>query len=243
VSARAREGGTQRGSKSPQSVRHKPVLEFLAREFEQSTGHALAITYSSAGGVLKRIQAGDVADVAFLPRPIMNDIVRQGRISLGSTTDIAYSTVGMGIRSGAVKPDISSVEAVRRTLLAAESIAYVDPARGSASANHFVRVLEHLGIAEEMRPKTRLVRDPALFAAKGNVELVVLQISELKGVPGLDVVGPLPPALQNPLAFTIAAGISSDAAEPEAGRMLIQFLRSPTAAKVMKLYGLEPASR
>lgn len=220
----------------------KPVLEDVARDFEQTSGHRLAISYSSAGRVLKRIQAGEVADVAFLPRPVMDDLVSQGKISSGSAADIAYSAVGMAVRAGAPKPDITSVEAVRRTLLAAKSIAYVDPAAGSASANHFVRVLERLGIAEEMRPKSRLVRDPAGFAAKGEVELAILQVSELIAVPGVDVVGPLPPDLQNPLAFTFAAGICPGAAQPEAGRILIRFLRSPIAAKVMRAYGLEPAS-
>lgn len=220
----------------------KPVLENLAGDFERTSGHKLAIRYSSAGGVLKLIQAGEVADVVFLQRQVMDDLVKQGKISSGSTADIAFSAVGVAVRAGAPKPDISSVAAVRRTLLAAKSIAYVDPARGSASANHFVRVLERLGIAQEMRPKSRLVRDPAVFVAKGEVELVVLQMSELIDVAGIDVVGPLPPDLQNPLAFTFAAGISSDAAQPEAGRILIDFLRSPVAAKIMRSYGLEPAS-
>jgi len=220
----------------------KPALEGLAGEFEQTSRHRLAISYTSAGRVLKRIQAGEVADVAFLPRPVMDDLVKQGKISAGSIADIAYSAVGMAVRAGAPKPDITSVEAVRRALFAAKSIAYVDPARGSASANHFVRVLDRLGIAEEMRPKSRLVRDPAVFVAKGEAELVILQMSELIAVPGVDVVGPLPPDLQNPLAFTFAAGICPGAAQPEAGRILITFLGSPVAAKVMRAHGLEPAS-
>jgi molybdate transport system substrate-binding protein len=221
----------------------RPVLNSLAGEFERTTRHKLVISYAPAGAVRSRIQDGETADVTILPRPAIDELVKQGKIAAGSTVNLFYSAVGVAVRAGALKPDISSVEALKRTLLAAKSIAYSDPAAGGSSGIHFARVLERLGIVEEMKSKSKLVQSPtAEFAAKGEVELAIQQVNELLAIPGIEVVGPLPPELQNQTAFTFAAGILPGAAEPEAGRALIKFLTSPAAASVIRAKWLEPAS-
>ena len=221
----------------------RPVLSSVAEEFERTTGHKIIVSYAPAGAVMKRIQAGETADMAFLSRPAIDQLVKQGKI-VPDTANIMYSAVGVAVRAGAPKPDISSVEALKRTLLAAKSIAYFDPAAGGSSGIHFARVLERLGIAEEMKSKSKLVQGPtAEFAAKGEVELAIQQVNELLAIPGIEVVGPLPPELQDPVAFTFAAGIFPNAQEPQAARALIKFLTSPALAKVDKSKGLEPATR
>jgi molybdate transport system substrate-binding protein len=218
------------------------VLNSLAGEFERTTGHKLVISYAPGGAMRDRIQAGETADVAFLSRPAMDELVKQGKIAAGSTVNVMYSAVGVAVRAGAPSPDISSVEAFKRVLLSAKSIAYFDPAAGSSSGIHFAQVMERLGISEQIKPKCRLVRGPtAELAAKGEVELAVQQVNELLAVSGVKVVGPLPPELQNQMAFTFAAGIFPVAAEPEAAKALIEFVTSPAAASVLKAKGLEPS--
>ena len=222
----------------------RPVLSSIAEDFERSTGHKLVITYASAGAIGKRIQAGESADVAFLSRPAIDGLVKQGKLMGNSTADIVYSAVGIAVRAGAPKPDIRSVEALKQALLQAKSIAYFDPAAGGSSGIHFARVLERLGIAEEINRKAKLVQGPAAeLAAKGEVELAIQQVYELMEVPGIDLVGPLPTELQSPIEFTFAAGVFLNAKEPEATKILINFLMSPKLANLYKAKGLEQASR
>lgn len=222
----------------------RPVLSTVSDEFERATGHKIIASYAPAPAVVKRVLGGETADVTFLARPALEQLVKQGKIASDSTTDILYSSVGIAIRAGAPKPDISSVEALRRSLLAAKSVAYFDPAAGGLSGIHFARVLEQLGIAEQMKLKSKLAQgNIAEYAAKGEVELAVQQVNELLAVPGVELVGPLPPELQNPSAFTIVAGIFQDAKEPKAARALVDFLTSPALDAVYRKQGLEPARR
>jgi molybdate transport system substrate-binding protein len=149
------------------------------------------------------------------------------------------------VRQGAPKPDISSAEALRSTLLAAKSIAYTDPARGGTTGVHFAKVLERLGIASEIKPKTVFPKTAGgaavgVLVANGEAEIGVQQIPELIPVAGIEIVGPLPGDLQNTLVF--AAAIMTDTKEAEAGRALISFLRTPEAAAVIKAKGMESAT-
>ena len=148
---------------------------------------------------------------------------------------------GVAVRAGAPKPDISSVEGFRRSLLAAKSIVYADPAQGGASGIHFARVLERLGIAEEMKPKTTLI--PGAGAAEvvvnGEADIAVSGTMDLLRVPGAEFVGPLPTELQNTSDFVYFAAILAGAKEPELGKALIKHLQAPPAARLIKAKGME----
>ncbi|MBI4207636.1 MAG: substrate-binding domain-containing protein [Betaproteobacteria bacterium] len=149
----------------------------------------------------------------------------------------------MAVRKGAPKPDISSPEAFKRALLAAKSIAYPNPARGSAGGVHFAKVLDQLGIANEMKPKTVFSTPPAVvgdLVSKGEAELGVQQLHELMPVAGIEIVGPLPGDLQSPIVF--AAAIMGGTKQTDASKALINFLRTPDAAALIKAKGMEPAT-
>ena len=226
------------------AVAMRPALDELAPQFERATGHKLTISYAVAGELRKRIEGGEFGDMTILPRPWFEPLLTQGKITAGSQMILARSTVGVSVRAGAPKPDISSVEAVRRSLLAAKSIVYGDPAKGGASGVHFVRVLEKLGIVEEMKPKTILVpgAGAAEVVARGEAEIAVSQTIDLIRVAGADYVGPLPPELQNTTDFVFSAGVLASAKEPDAAKALIKFLSGPDAARVIKSKGMEPGA-
>jgi molybdate transport system substrate-binding protein len=226
------------------AVAVKSALDELAATFERSTGDKVTISYAVAGEVIKRVQTGESADVTILPKPRMDEPVQQGKVLAGSTVNFASAAVGVAVRVGAAKPDISSADALKRSLLAAQSISYADPAKGGVSGIHFARVLERLGIADEMKPKTKLATGleapPWDLAARGEVEIAVAMVPELLPANGLDFVGPLPPDLQSKTDFVYVAGNLATAKQPSAGKALIQFISSPAAAAVVKSKGLEP---
>jgi len=225
----------------------KAVLEELGPEFEKSTGHKLVIRYGSGGDVKKWIDS-EYPDVAIVVRPVFNELSKQGKIDLPGAIDIARTFVGIAVRAGAPKPDIDTIEGVKRALLTAKAIAYPDPAIGSASAAHFVRVVDRLGLTEAMRSKTKLVRGANIagmladLVAKGEVETAISQLSELMphSKSGIDIVGPLPSELQDADAFTIAAGIVSGAKETEAGLAFIRFMSTPALMPILKAKGMTP---
>ena len=216
-----------------------PALKALASEFEKGSGHKLVFNFGTAGQVKNRVEAGDSVDLVITAAPAIEDLIKQGKIATGSRVDIAKVVIGVGVRSGAPKPDISSTEAFKRTLLAAKSISRGDPAAGGAAGVHVARVLERLGIEAEVKAKSKLATGPAIaeLTAKGETEIAITQISEIVPVPGVDLVGPLPQELQNTTVF--AAGLSANAKEPEAARALIKFLTGPGAAEIRKT-GMEP---
>jgi molybdate transport system substrate-binding protein len=226
------------------AVAMRAALDDLAPQFEHTTGHKLTISYAVAGELRKRIEGGEFGDITILPRPWFEPLLTQGKITAGSQIILARSTVGVSVRAGTPKPDISSVEAVRRSLLAAKSVVYGDPAKGGASGVHFVRVLEKLGIAEEMKPKTILIpgAGAAEVVARGEAEIGVSQTIDLIRVAGADYVGPLPPELQNTTDFVFSAGVLASAKEPDAAKALIKFLSGPDAARVIKAKGMEPGA-
>ena len=219
------------------------VMEDLGPKFERASGHKLAITFGSWGAVVKRVQGGEAADVIVIPRQGIDSLVKDGKAAAGEVTDVARSGMGVAVRKGAPKPDISSPEALKRTLLAAKSITYGNPAQGSASGSHFAKVLDRLGIADEMKAKTVFPPKPGtdpLLVANGEAEIGVNQIQELISVPGIELVGPLPGDLQNTLVFSTA--IMAGAKDAEVAKALVNFLRTPEAAVVIKAKGMEPAT-
>ena len=212
------------------------VVELAAR-FERASGHKVAVRFHVNPEVKKRIEAGEAFDVAILNPPMLDELIGKGRIVSGTRAVIGRSGIGMAVREGAPKPDISSVAAFKRTLLGAKSVAY--PGEG-ASGKYFVALVERLGITAEMKPKMRPM--PAEYnvevVARGEVELVVVVASRISGVPGVELVGRIPPELQTWIGFT--AGVGSAAREPEAARALIRFFTAPAAAAVLNASGIEP---
>lgn len=212
------------------------VLVAIADDFHARTGLCFAATYRSTNVSLDLIAKGMTADVAIVTREAIDRLVRDRIIGDGSTADLACSSVGIAVRSGAAKPDISSVDALRRTLLDAKSIAF---SRRGASGVHFAQVIERLGIAAEVRSKAQ-IGDSFVgeVTARGDAEIAVQQISELKAVPGIDIVGPLPDAVQQVSVF--AAGIFRAASNPAGAATLIGFLADPRLAPVITASGLQP---
>ena len=225
------------------AIAMQPVMEDLGPKFERATSHKLAITFDSAGGVVKRVQGGEPADVVVTSRQGIDGLVKDGKAAADSVTVVARSFLGVAVRKGALKPDISSPDALKRTLLAAKSITYSNPEFGGVSGIQVVKVLERLGIADAMKPKTVFLPKPgyvAVLVANGEAELAVHQIQELVPVAGIEVVGPLPSDLQDPFVFS--AAIMGSTKDAEASKALVKFLRTPEAAAVIKAKGMEPAT-
>jgi len=218
----------------------QPVMEDLGPKFERATSHKLAITFDSAGGVVKRVQGGEPADVVVIPRQGIDGLVKDGKAAADSVTVVARAVLGVAVRTGAPKPDISSPDALKRTLLAAKSITYGDPAV-STDGGHFAKVLDRLGIVNEMKSKTVFPKTPGLvgaLVANGEAELGVQQFQNLFSVAGIDVIGPLPGDLQDTVVFS--AAIMGSAKDAAASKALVDFLRTPEAATVIKAKGMEP---
>ena len=221
----------------------KPVMEDLGPKFERATGHKLAITFVTVGEAVKRVQAGETADVAVLPRQGIDTFVKEGKAAAGDVTVVASSGNGVAVRKGSPRPDISSPEALKRTLLAAKSITYTHLKHGGTSGPHIVKIFERLGIADEMKLKTIFPETAGgaavgALVASGVAEIGLQQIQELIPVAGIEIVGPLPGDLQNTLVF--AATVMVGAKDAEASKALVNFLRTPEAAAVITAKGMEP---
>lgn len=215
----------------------KSVVEELAPQFEKATGHQLVISFAPANILKGRIEKGEEFDLAILTTSAADDLVNQGKLAAATRADIAQSVAGVAIRKGAPKPDIGTTEAFKRTLLAAKSIAYVEQ---GATGVYLKGLFERLGIAEQLKPKTKLLTGigAAEAVARGEAELGFTQISEILPYAGAELAGPLPPEIQLYTVFPAAVG--ANARQPEAARALIKFLTTPAAASVIKAKGLEP---
>jgi molybdate transport system substrate-binding protein len=214
----------------------------LVPEFERSTGNKVLTAYGPSMGttvnaIPNRLERGEPADVLIMVGYALGDLVKQGKVIADSRVDLAKSPIGIAVKSGTPKPDISSADAVKRALLAAKSIAYSDSASGVYVSTE---MFQRLGIADAMKDKARQIpAEPvARVVARGDAEIGFQQISELLPVPGIDIVGQLPPELQKITVFS--AGIATVAKEPEAGKALIKFLASPAASAAIVKSGIEP---
>jgi molybdate transport system substrate-binding protein len=219
----------------------QPVMVTLVPKFEASSGHKLIFDYGTVGGMADRISRGEAADVIITSGPQIEALARQGRVVSGSRADLAKTGIGIFVRAGGAKPDISSVEAFKHAMLAAKSIGWNDPAAGAPVSIYMLGLLERLGIAAEMAPKTVAFKQRSeRFAAvaRGDVEIGFNQISEILAAPGVDLVGPLPDAIQNYTLF--AAGIVASSRNQDAGAALIRFISSPDARMQMKAKGFDP---
>ena len=207
----------------------------VVRLFEQASGTTVDIRFALTSVLQQEIEAGAAFDIALLPRPELDALARAGKIAAGTPTDVTRSAVGLCVRAGAPKPDIGTVEALRRALLAAKSIAYSDGPSGAYIAN----LLQRLGIAEETKAKTKLTsRLVAEIVAEGEAELGMQQIVAILPVKGADLVGPLPAELQNIIVY--AAGLAPGAALNAAARTFVAFMATPEVVDLIRGRGMEP---
>jgi molybdate transport system substrate-binding protein len=217
----------------------RSAAEPLFAQFDK-TSHKLAITWGTAPMLVKRIEDGETPDVVVLSRAGIEALQKQGKLAAGSDVTLASSGVGIAVKAGAPKPDISTPEALKRTLLAAKSIAYSEPSAGGASGVYFAKLLERMGIAEQMKPKTKYP-PPGGFSANllmtGEAELAVQQKPELLHVAGAEVIGLLPGDLNVVTEF--AAAIMTGSKNADAAKSLIKMLQSPEAAAIFRSKGLD----
>jgi molybdate transport system substrate-binding protein len=211
----------------------------LIEPFQRETGHVIRFDYGTAGQIQQKLKEGARPDVVIVTPAVLAELEKAGTVAAGTTVTLARTGMGVGGAEGAPKPDISSVDAFRRALLAARAVAYIDPAAGGTSGKYFAGVLEKLGIAEAIRPKAVLV--PGGYAAervaKGEADLVVHQISEILPVKGVVLVGPLPAEIQ--LHTTYSAALTPGATQSAAARAWIDYLRGPAGRKAFTERGLE----
>jgi molybdate transport system substrate-binding protein len=222
------------------SVALTQALNELVPVFEQKTGNKLAISYDLAAVQKKRILDGERADVIILTRAMMEELAKQNKLAPGNFVNVAGTPVALAARSGVPKPDISTPDMFKQTLLAAKSISYADPAKGGLSGVVAAKAIERLGIAEQMKAKTTLVpgaQSPDLVA-KGEVELGIAQASEIVPIAGTQLVGPLPGELGSMTLFT--GGVGAESASADAAKSLIGFLSGPEAVASFKAKGFEP---
>jgi molybdate transport system substrate-binding protein len=218
------------------------AYKVLVPEFERATGHTVLTAYGPSMGTTQnaipvRLERGEPADVLIMVGYALTDLAKQGKVIAESRVDLVKSPIGIAVRSGAPKPDISSADTLKRALLAAKSVAYSDSASGVyVSTEMFAK----LGIADEMKDKARKIPATPVgeIVAHGDAEIGFQQISELLPVAGVDIVGPLPPDVQKITVFS--AGIATVSKEPDAGKALIKFLASPAASAAIVKSGMEP---
>jgi molybdate transport system substrate-binding protein len=217
----------------------KSIVTELAEAFRQETGHTVKFTFAPVGALREKLASGEPADVVIMSDTAIEQLAAQGAVLGDSRTDIAKTAIGVAVREGAPRPDISTPEAFKQTVLAAKSIVYVDPARGATSGIHFASVLDRLGIADAVKGKTVLV--PGGFAAesvaKGEAELCVHQISEIIPVKGVTLVGPLPRELQKITVYS--AAIPARARIPEEAKAFTAFLARPAWKAKLAAAGLD----
>ena len=214
----------------------------LVPEFERSTGHKVLTAYGPSMGttvnaIPVRLERGEPADVLIMVGYALGGLIKQGKVMADSRVDLVKSPIGVAVKSGAPKPDISSAETIKGALLAAKTIAYSDSASGVYVSTE---MFQKLGIAEEMKDKARKIPATPVgeIVARGDAEIGFQQISELKPVAGIDIIGPLPDELQKITVFS--AGIAAVSREPDAGKALIKFLASPEARDTLVKSGLDP---
>jgi molybdate transport system substrate-binding protein len=214
----------------------RTTITALVEQFESKSPHQVTIVHTPSKNIIERITAGEDFDVAILTAEATDDLISKGKIA--RRADVARSSIGLGVRAGSPKPDVSSVEGVKRALLAVRSFARNE---GAESGKHMLAVFERLGIADEMNAKTKAMPVGTGYVAelviRGEADMAAQQMPELKAVAGIDA-WPLPKELQQVIVFS--AGLSPTPADPKAAQELVTFLTSPGAAPVLKSKGLDP---
>jgi molybdate transport system substrate-binding protein len=220
----------------------KETILALVPDFERATGHKIMLDNDTAGALSRRIEGGEAVDLAVVTSTVIDGLIGKGKLAPGRV-DLATVGIGVAVKTGAPLPDISSLDAFKRLLLAAKSIAQVDPASGGTSGIYLVGLYERLGIADQIKPKLVFVRggSSAPLVAKGEAEIAIQQISEIIAVPGVSFAGPLPTEIQNTTTYSAALG--AHAKERDAASALIALLQGAQAASLLRAKGMEPAGR
>jgi molybdate transport system substrate-binding protein len=213
------------------------AMRSLASAYETATGVRIDADFAPTLALLKRLRDGEAADLVILTREGLDEMIGEGRVVSGSAADLARSFVGIAVRAGQAHPNIATASALRDTLLAARSVAY---SRLGASGVYFARLIAQMGIAAEINAKATIVEQgfTAERLVSGEADLAVQQISELKQVEGIEVVGPIPHDLQTPAVFS--AGRMANAKHAESADRLLRYLASPEVVPVLRQSGLEP---
>jgi molybdate transport system substrate-binding protein len=215
----------------------KAAVRELCTQFERATGNTINLHFEVNADLQKKIEAGEPFDVAVLNPPVIDVLSKEGKIVAGSRADIGRAGLGVAVRKGTSKPDIGTVDAFKRALLAAKAVAY--PGKG-ASGIYFVSLLDRMGIKSEMQGKLKPMEaeDTVEVVARGEADMVVVVATRISDVPGVEVVGPIPEELQTKIGF--AAGLSASTKEPDSARALIRFLTAPAAAATLRAKGVDP---
>src|SRR5262245_7759344 len=221
----------------------KAATDELLPPFERAHGHTIRASYAPSGALIPRFERGEPVDVFLTDSAAIDGVSRRGK-GVAGRTDLARTGIGIAVRKGAPRPDVSSPEALKRALLAARSVGHAAPAAGSITAAHVERVFQRLGIAAEVAPKVKLAAGGpngrvSVLVSSGEAEIGLQQVSELMSNPQVEVIGMLPAELQ--LITLYSAGVTTSAREGEAARALIKALTAPSAAAIYKAKGLDPA--
>ncbi len=211
-------------------------LEIVAA-FEKSSGHKVVTIWTGSENAAKRISDGEVVDIALIAAPNIDRLILEGKLAAGSRADVAKSSVGVAVRAGLPKPDISSREAVKQAVLAAKSVAY----SSGPSGFHVADLFKKMGIADQIKDKAKQTPSGAQVAelvARGEVDLGFQQVSEFLHAKGIEYLGPLPADIQHTTVFS--AGLHTAAPAPDAAKALVKFLTAPEAGPVIKKIGMEP---
>jgi molybdate transport system substrate-binding protein len=216
----------------------KEVLIALTPALERAAGGAVAIAYTTSGGHAKRLAAGETADIVMIAQPDIDGLLQRSLLAPGSAAVVARSNIGVGVRKGAPKPDISTPDALKRALLAARTVAYTDPAAGGASGAYFESVLRQMGIFEKVQPRLAAGGPNGLvgtLVVNGEAEIGIQQMPELIAS-GVEVLGALPGELARATAYM--AAIPANAPQPQRSKALIAVLTSPAAATAVRVHGM-----
>ena len=218
----------------------KEAFDELLPQFERANGHVLRVTYGPSGALLRRFNGGEPADLFVTDVPALDQLVQQGKVAPGRI-ELARTGIGICVKKGAPKPDVSTPEALKRALLAARSVGHASPAGGSITAGPVMRMFEKLGIAAEVAAKAKLsMGGPnsrvSVLVSSGEAEIGLQQASELYSNPDVEVIGMLPPEFQQTTIY--AASVTTNAKQPEPAKALIQHLATPTAITIYKAKGL-----
>ncbi len=212
------------------------AYKILMPAFERASEHNVVTIRAPTVDIMARLKGGEVVDLVIISAPSIDALIAAGKIVPGSRVDLAKSGVGVAVRAGAPRPDVSSADALRRALLAAKSIAYSTGPSGVYLADLFQR----MGIADELKSKIKQIKGEPIGAAvaRGEAEIGFQQVSELLPIAGIDFLGPLPAEVQQITVFS--AGLHASAKEPAAAKAFVTFLTAPAAVPVIKKTGMEP---
>jgi molybdate transport system substrate-binding protein len=220
----------------------KATVMALIPEYEKASGNKVTVENDTVGALMKRIEAGESFDVVVMTPETVDRLTGEGKVISGSRTNLARVGVGVMVKAGATKPDVSTVEAFKKALLDAKSVSFIDPASGGSSGIYMEKLIERLGLSDQVKPKEKLKQGGNVsdYVESGEAELGIQQISEILPHPGVALVGPLPKDVQNYTVY--AAGISAGTQNRDAAKALIASLVGPSAQALFKSKGMEPGA-